>query len=216
LPRHRAIPPNLEAEVLAKAGEGLSCPRLAAWLKETHGLKVSARAVQRFLRDIAEERKPIAQAVIRDKLGKTLTADLDAVEGLLSRAEANELEVGKLDDIIEELERLAKIDVGQAFDKSGKLKDLKKMPQDVRRAIASVQIEHPLTRPGYELTKVRFWDKARGLELLARLRSNLAERTAAIAAMEQQRKLYELRFKLSGAGGGDAPEGVVILPPEGD
>lgn len=82
----RSIPPNLEPAVLGKAGEGLSLREIAAWLEATHGVKTTAPTVNRLLNRIKEERAPIAQAVVREKLAKTLTTDLDAVNGILERA----------------------------------------------------------------------------------------------------------------------------------
>jgi phage terminase small subunit len=80
------------------------------------------------------------------------------------------------DVVLGELLRIARSDLGAAFDDNGQLKPLKEIPEDVRRAIASVETE---TRQEVvagsddeaeriTVRKIKFWDKTRSLELLAR------------------------------------------------
>ncbi len=88
-------------------------------------------------------------------------------EAMQRRAERTEV---KAEDILRELLRLAMVDVGKAFDAEGKLLPLHEMPEDVRRAIAGVETT-TITRddgPVTVLTKVKWWDKVRGLELLGK------------------------------------------------
>lgn len=85
-----SIPPNLEPELLKKAGEGLALRAIAAWLLAEHGVKTSHVTVQRVLARIARERAPIAQAVVREELSTTLTSDLRVADGILARALADE------------------------------------------------------------------------------------------------------------------------------
>lgn len=85
----------------------------------------------------------------------------------------------KQDDVLREILRLAMVDVTDAFDDSGKLRPLKQMPPDLRRAIASIEVES-LSIEGRTLddgadapavgtvTKLRFWDKPKSLELLGK------------------------------------------------
>lgn len=86
MPSSRAVPPNLEPEVLKKAGEGLSASGIAAWLKVEHRITCSGRSVQRLLARVAAERKPAAEAVVRDALGKTLNAGLSELSAATTRA----------------------------------------------------------------------------------------------------------------------------------
>jgi hypothetical protein len=86
------IPPNLTEDILERAGTGRSGAEIAAWLGQVHGIKVSGRAVLGLLRKIRDERQPIAKAVLTEQLGKTLTSDLRALDGILDRAAAIERE----------------------------------------------------------------------------------------------------------------------------
>ena len=61
--------------------------------------------------------------------------------------------------LIAELKNLAFTDIGQAFGPDGRLLVLDKMPEGIRRAIASVETEHPMSKPGIQVTKIKLWDK---------------------------------------------------------
>lgn len=102
-----------------------------------------------------------------------------AIDAALA-ARAARVEV-KSDDVLRELLRLAMVDVTEAFDDAGKLRPLKDMPADLRRAIASIEVESQASGELRELddgaqvqgdavtvTKLRFWDKVKGLELLGK------------------------------------------------
>jgi hypothetical protein len=196
----KAIPPNLQDEVLARAGEGLTAPQIAVWLAEAKGVQCSSKAVQRLLARVTAERRPLVQAVVSEKLSKSVATDLDAVDGILDRARKDEQAAGDTEDLAKELERIAMVDIGKAFGPAGGLLPLAEMPEDVRRAISSVEIEGS-TRSHGELTKVKFWDKVRGLELVTKLRARLMTREVALKARDQQLRALALRLELSGANG---------------
>jgi phage terminase small subunit len=92
-------------------------------------------------------------------------------EAMVKRAERVEV---KADDVLRELMRVGLADISQAYDKNGQLKPLHEMSEDVRRAIAGVEVEELYEGHGDDrvrigsLVKVRFWDKTRGLEMLGR------------------------------------------------
>lgn len=93
-------------------------------------------------------------------------------EALKRRAERVEV---KQDDVLRELMRLALVDIGEAFDDAGRLKPLKDIPPDVRRAIAGIEVFEETASDGEggrctvgQVRKVKFWDKTRGLELLGK------------------------------------------------
>lgn len=80
--------------------------------------------------------------------------------------------------VLSEIMRVALVDIGQAYDADGKLLAIKDMPEDVRRAIASIESEE-LWEERFEgnrkkrtqigvTHKVRFWDKLKANELLGK------------------------------------------------
>lgn len=76
----------------------------------------------------------------------------------------------KQDDVLRELARIALCDISAAFDDAGNLKPLKDIPADVRRAIAGVEtrLEGNDEEGFATVTKVKFWDKPKSLELIGR------------------------------------------------
>lgn len=84
------IPPKFEADILAKAGEGLTTRAIAAWLKETHNVDTSHKTVAKLIARHRAERADVAKAIVREQLGKTVNADIARLEqiraGLAKRA----------------------------------------------------------------------------------------------------------------------------------
>jgi phage terminase small subunit len=84
--------------------------------------------------------------------------------------------------ILSELMRLAIVDIGEAFDAAGNLKPIHEIPEDVRRAMAGVDVSEIYSGTGGDremigvLKKVKFWDKLRALEVLAKHLGLLVER----------------------------------------
>jgi phage terminase small subunit len=78
------------------------------------------------------------------------------------------------DQVINELARIAFADIGAAFDEDGNLKPLHELPEDARRALSGVETDELFEGRGEErakvgvVRKIKFWDKTRALELLAR------------------------------------------------
>lgn len=114
--------------------------------------------------------------------GAQLLANVNVAEAiqlaLKNRAERVEV---KADDVLRELLRLALVDVTDAFDEQGNLRPLKDMPKDLRRAVSSLEWETVLgdtimTDDGIEVQsapiarvgKLKFWDKTKALEMLAK------------------------------------------------
>jgi len=78
------------------------------------------------------------------------------------------------DRVMQELWKLGTVDIGQAYDDDGQLLAIKDMPEDVRRAISSVESEELFDGQGKEKThigftkKIKFFDKPKSLELLGK------------------------------------------------
>lgn len=99
-----------------------------------------------------------------------------AIAALIQAAQAKREQKLELtaDTILRELLRLATVDIGGAFNDAGELLPIKQIPEDVRRALAGVDVEEVWTGRGDEreqtgqVRKVKFWDKPRALELLGK------------------------------------------------
>src|SRR6266446_3613034 len=85
------IPENLMPVILAKHGECWDSTRLAAWLWDEHHIQVTDNAIRKRLQKVKEERKLMSSVIIHDKLSKVLGADLERVEGVITRALDDEL-----------------------------------------------------------------------------------------------------------------------------
>lgn len=84
--------------------------------------------------------------------------------------------------LIDEASHAALLDPAQMYDEAGVLLPLTKMPEAIRRAIASIEVEEKfIPGPGGDdealitvrVHKVKFWDKPRSIELTAKLRGDL-------------------------------------------
>lgn len=98
-------------------------------------------------------------------------------EALARRAERVEV---KADDVLRELLRLGMSDPAGAFSEDGSLLPIRKMPVEVRRAISSIEVRTDET--GVLITKVKWWDKVKGLDLLGRHLRLFVERTELTGA----------------------------------
>lgn len=98
------------------------------------------------------------------------------VQAAISQGRGQQLE--KLDlkaeNILRELLRIGMSDPAEAFTKEGALKPIHEMPVELRRAISSVETDGLFEGHGEERTqigvtrKIKFWDKNKSLENLAK------------------------------------------------
>lgn len=104
------------------------------------------------------------------------------------------------DNVLSELVRIARADIGEAFDEKGRLRPLKDIPEDTRRAIAGVDVVELFEGSGEErvqsgeLKKLKLWNKVQSLELLAKHLGLLRD-----------------KVELSGEGGGALTVEVKVL-----
>lgn len=103
----------------------------------------------------------------------------------------------RADDVLREILALATVDVTRAFDDEGNLRPLSEIPEDVRKAIAGVDIEALYSGRGDTreqigtLRKLKFWDKNKALEMLAKHKELLTEKlkvTGTVDIAERMRK----------------------------
>lgn len=138
---------------------------VAEYLVDLNGKQAAIRA------GYAPKTAEVAASKLLSK-GKVAQAIAEAMKRRQERVEV------KQDDVLRELLRIARTDIGEAFNTDGTLKPLHEMPEDVRRAIASIEVETlhvkgeaddgPFDRGTARVAKIRFWDKTRGLEMLGR------------------------------------------------
>ncbi|HLN78428.1 MAG TPA: terminase small subunit [Nocardioidaceae bacterium] len=103
--------------------------------------------------------------------------DVAAALSLARESAADRIEA-TAERIVLELARIAFLDPGAMFDEAGELLPLHRMPADVRRAVASFDLEQRTDDLGRTTTtrKVRTTSKVDALRLLAQIRGLLVER----------------------------------------
>jgi len=97
------------------------------------------------------------------------------------------------DRVLLELARIAFSDVGAVYDEYGHLLDVNNLPLGTAAAIASWDVfkKNPTAGRGtVEHIRIRFWDKVRALELLAKHLGLLDDRLEASGSLE-----LEMKFK---------------------
>lgn len=78
------------------------------------------------------------------------------------------------DEILLELRKIALADIAEAFDDEGRLRPLREIPAEVRKAISGVEVSQEFEGSGRnryhsgDLMKVKFWEKTKALELLGK------------------------------------------------
>jgi phage terminase small subunit len=78
------------------------------------------------------------------------------------------------DEVITELKRIAFLDISGALKEDGSLKDISEIPEDIRHAIAGLEIEELFEGTGRErehvgfTKKIKLSDKVRALELIGK------------------------------------------------
>lgn len=130
------------------------------------------------------------------------------------KVQAQRLEV-KADDVLRELLCLARCDIGEAFCDDGSMKAIRDMPEDVRRAVASVEVDesYGLSEDGEpgavtgRTKKVRFWSKPEALNLLGKHLKLFVDRVQVEDVTDRAAALARARSRLrsDGAGSTTAP-----------
>jgi hypothetical protein len=213
------IPESLHAAVRERAGRGEGGEAISEWLRAEHKVQITGRSVRRFLQIHREERREITKAALTEELVKKAPAYLDALQGVLDRALADERAIGERSDMITETERVALSDIGEAFDEKGKLLPLASMKPEVRRAIRSVKTNTIYGEDGETIlvTEVTFWDKTKALVDLVSARAALKDKEMAIKARDQVLRAVAMGLGLDSDKTPPGNQGgVIVLPEEKD
>lgn len=83
-----------------------------------------------------------------------------------------------VEELIELIQEIATADPIEAFDDTNTIKPLKDMPASLRRCISSIDVKEDYTE-GVNVgntTRIRFWDKSKNLEMLAKRLQLFVER----------------------------------------
>jgi phage terminase small subunit len=119
---------------------------------------IAARAARRSGYPEANARQRAWELLQRDDIQERI--------GVLSDERAREVKINAA-DVLRELMLIANANPKHAFDEHQNLLPINEIPDEVAKRIASWEVEHnPIT--GTQITKVKFWDKPRALEMLAR------------------------------------------------
>lgn len=149
-----------------------------------------------------KRRNPISAAIKRETFVKEYLVDLNATQAAiragyskktagaaggrllqdatilaqinLAKTERAERVEVTADLVLAELLKIARVDLSQMYTERGELKNIHDIPEDVRRAIAGIEVDELWEGRGRDaqqigLTKkVKLWDKPRALELLGK------------------------------------------------
>lgn len=152
-----------------------------------------ARFVAEYLKDLNGTQAAI-RAGYKGKAARRWAATLltkPDISAAIAEAHGERIERLELDadTILRELLRIATSDIGAIFDADGNLKPLKDVPEDVRRAIAGVEVIIKNAEAGDGQTdtvhKYKMWDKVKALELLARHLQILDDQPKAAVHIER-------------------------------
>lgn len=110
-----------------------------------------------------------------DRIGSRLLKNA-GVKAAIAEHQARAATKAEVDavEVLRELKRIALVDVADIFDEQGRLKPLKEIPVDARRAIAGIETDELFGGAGEnrielgQTRKLKFWDKPKALELLGK------------------------------------------------
>lgn len=103
------------------------------------------------------------------------------------------------DRILAELMRVGLADIGEAFNDDGSLKRVRDMPEELRRAISSVEVDELWEGYGEDrqqigvTKKIKFWEKTKALQLLGNHLKLFVDRLEVSGKVELASVLKEAR-----------------------
>lgn len=163
------------AEEYIKDFNGAAAAVRAGYTQKQHSARHSA---QRLLNE------PEVQAMIREFASNAVQRNKVYIDGVLA-----------------ELARIATVDFAQAFNEDGSLKRLSDIPEDVRRAIAGLEIKEYFEGSGEErvqvgwIKKIKFNDKNKALELLGKYLAMWVDQTKHTGSLTLEQAIAETMKK---------------------
>lgn len=112
------------------------------------------------------------------------------------------------DTVLKELLKIATADIAEAFNENGSLKDIRSMPEGIRKAVSSIEVDE-LWDDEYdedgrkrkvqigETKKIKFWDKNKSLEHLGKHLKLFTEKIEITDTSERAEKLKQARERVA-------------------
>lgn len=108
------------------------------------------------------------------------------------------------DNVLSELMRIATADLSGAYDEQGRLKPIHEIPEDTRRAMSGIKVFEEFEGSGQdrvkigEVREVKFWDKPKALEILARHLKLLTDKVEVSGSVTISDRLAKARKRVRG------------------
>lgn len=143
-----------------------------------------------------------------DANGPRLLGNARVASAIAHAAEERAKNAGvTVERVLKELIRMAWVDIGDAFDENGALKSIHEIPEDVRRAIVSIEVDELWEWEGSgedrkrvqigETKKVKFADKKGSNELLGKYLKMFVDRLEHGLSDDMAELLREARERLA-------------------
>ncbi len=149
---------------LKRTAEGLTSQQdlfCHEYIKDRNGTQAAIRAKYSVKTANEQAARLLAKASVRYKINRLIEVQLKRIDLTA-------------DFIIKELLKLATFDLQDIYDAEGSFLPIEDMPETVRKAIASIEVEELFDgkgknkeRIGYA-KKIKFWNKGQALELLGK------------------------------------------------
>lgn len=142
---------------------------------DPHGLTPQQRLFVQFFCVFWQGKRAAIEAKYSEKTAASQASDLLNKPNVREAIEAEKKKLAaeaahRRERIRAELDRIVFADLAEAFDESGRLKHIRKIPEHLRRAIASVKHLDDGT------VEVKLWDKLGATKLVAQLDGLLVEK----------------------------------------
>lgn len=166
------------------------------------------RFVEEYLIDLNATRSAIAAGYSEDSarvIGCENLTKPDIQEAIQAAMQARSKRTNiTADNVLSELMRIATADLSGAYDESGNLKPIHEIPEDTRRAMSGIKVFEEFDGFGQdrvkigEVREVKFWDKPKALEILARHLKLLTDKVEVSGSVTISDRLAKARKRVRG------------------